>query len=60
MGKQSQLDKAIANLKDKRNVLELAIAQLEAQLQQAPKSRHPRAAENAEIRRIAKAEGRQS
>ena len=52
MGKQSQLDKAIANLKDKRNVLELAIAQLEAQ-QQAPKYRHPRAT-------IAKAEGRPS
>lgn len=31
MAKLSQLEKAIANLKEKRDVLNLAIAQLEAQ-----------------------------
>ena len=42
MGKRNQLERAIENLKQKRDVLDLAIAQLEAQIAKpkpAPKAK---------------------
>ena len=42
MGKVSQLDRAIQNLKDERAVIDKAIERLEAQRVQQPKLKRPR------------------